>query len=357
MQEAHNLHQQRGGDAFHDVVRHFSDPVRCAAPFAGIDPETCADLGRTMDTAWLEDFICFARSLSFTRAAEERNVSQSAFSRRIRALELWAGTALVDRSGYPAKLSPAGNEFLPVAQSIVAHLAEARADLVAHDWGRRGAHFFAAPHSVSIYPLARWLTAAADAIPGLRTQVISDNVHSCSQLLAQNACHFMMCYRHRQVPLALDESRFERVDLGTEQLIPVCAPEPTGKPSYALPGRRGARLPYLAYAPGSFFGSVIARLLKTQRASLDVRHIDAFSEALKSLALRGAGVVWLPRSAAADALASGALVVAGPARFAIDLQLVLYADRARLGRSGNALFDFFVARAAEAARAPPLPHP
>lgn len=301
-----------------------------------------------MDTTWLEDFVSFARRLSFTRAAEERNVSQSAFSRRIRALELWAGTALVDRSGYPARLSRAGEEFLPIAQSVVASLAEARADLNAHDWGGYGAHRFAAPHSVSIYPLAQWLTAAAAAIPDLRTQVVSDNLHSCSQLLAQNSCHFMMCYRNRHVPMALDESRFASVDLGTEQLIPVCAPDSAGRPRFALPGRRGARLPYLAYAPGSFFGSLVAHLLKTQRASLEVRHIDAFSEALKSLALRGGGLAWLPESAAAESMANGSLVEAGPRRFAIDLKLVLYADRARLGGSGNALFDFFAARAEHA---------
>lgn len=298
-----------------------------------------------MDTAWLEDFICFSRSLSFTRAAEERNVSQSAFSRRIRALEIWAGTALVDRSGYPAKLSRAGEEFLPVAQSVLASLGEARADLNAYDWGGRGAHLFAAPHSVSIYPLARWLKAAGDAMPGLRTQVFSDNLHSCSQLLTQNACHFMMCYRHREVPMALDQARFARIDLGKEHLVPVCAPDQGGGPLYSLPGRRGARLPYLAYAPGSFFGGIVANLLKTRRAALDVRHIDAFSEALKSLAVKGAGIVWLPESAAADALALGTLVPAGPRHFAIELQLALFADRARLSRSGNVLFDFFLAHA------------
>lgn len=302
-----------------------------------------------MDTAWLEDFVCFARSLSFTRAAEERNVSQSAFSRRIRALEIWAGAALVDRSSYPARLSPAGEEFLPVAQSVVASLAEARADLNAHEWGGRGAHLFAAPHSVSIYRLSRWLKAAGDALPGLRTQVISDNLHSCSQLLAQGACHFMMCYRHRQVPLALDESRFARLDLGTEQLVPFSAPDRTGRPRYALPGRRGGKLPYLAYAPGSFFGSIVTQMLRTQRAALDVRHIDALSEALKSLAVQGAGIVWLPESAVAAERASGALVPAGAQRFAITLELVLYADRARLSRSGNALFEFFARAPADVA--------
>ena len=296
-----------------------------------------------MDTAWLEDFVCFSRSLSFTRAAEERNVTQSAFSRRIRSLENWAGVALVDRAAYPARLSRAGEEFLPLAEAIIANLGEARSALNAYNWGGIGAHVFAAPHSVSIYPLARWLKATNEAIPGLRTQVVSDNLHACCQLLAQNACSFMMCYRHRQVPLALDERKFSRVDLGTERLIPVCATDRTGRALYKLPGVPGRALPHLAYAHGSFFSSIVAHLLKTQRASLEVRHIDALAEALKSLALHGAGIAWLPESAVEDALAQGRLAVAGPARYAIELKLSLYADRSRLSRSGNAIFDFFMA--------------
>ena len=51
-----------------------------------------------MQLKWLEDFTALAQARSFTRAAELRHVTHPAFGRRIRALEAWAGTPLVDRS-------------------------------------------------------------------------------------------------------------------------------------------------------------------------------------------------------------------------------------------------------------------
>ncbi len=44
-----------------------------------------------MELKWLEDFLSLADSGSFSRSAEQRHVSQPAFSRRIRALEAWPG--------------------------------------------------------------------------------------------------------------------------------------------------------------------------------------------------------------------------------------------------------------------------
>jgi len=40
-----------------------------------------------VELKWLEDFISLARTRNFSRSAEERHVTQSAFSRRIQALE------------------------------------------------------------------------------------------------------------------------------------------------------------------------------------------------------------------------------------------------------------------------------
>ena len=48
-----------------------------------------------MDLQWLEDFLTLAETRSFSRSAELRGVTQSAFSRRIRALEEWLGTGLL----------------------------------------------------------------------------------------------------------------------------------------------------------------------------------------------------------------------------------------------------------------------
>ena len=60
-----------------------------------------------METKWLEDFVSLAETRSFSRSAQLRHVTQPAFSRRIQALEAWAGAELVDRSAHPVRLTAA----------------------------------------------------------------------------------------------------------------------------------------------------------------------------------------------------------------------------------------------------------
>ena len=55
-----------------------------------------------MNLIWLDDFLTLAASGSFSRAAQERHMTQPAFSRRVRALEEWLGVVLFDRSTQPA---------------------------------------------------------------------------------------------------------------------------------------------------------------------------------------------------------------------------------------------------------------
>jgi DNA-binding transcriptional LysR family regulator len=61
-----------------------------------------------VETKWLEDFVSLSETRSFSRSAQLRHVTQPAFSRRIQALEAWAGVDLVDRSTYPTRLTAAG---------------------------------------------------------------------------------------------------------------------------------------------------------------------------------------------------------------------------------------------------------
>ena len=102
-----------------------------------------------MNLSWLEDFLALAASGSFSRAAEERHMTQPAFSRRIRALEEWLGTELFDRSSQPARLTAAGEWFRDTAHDLVARVArvpgEARTVAQAHSTTLR----FAATHALS----------------------------------------------------------------------------------------------------------------------------------------------------------------------------------------------------------------
>ena len=77
-----------------------------------------------METKWLEDFVSLAETRSFSRSAQLRHVTQPAFSRRIQALEAWAGTDLVDRSSYPTRLTPAGKTRYEQALEILPEFAK-----------------------------------------------------------------------------------------------------------------------------------------------------------------------------------------------------------------------------------------
>jgi DNA-binding transcriptional LysR family regulator len=79
-----------------------------------------------METKWLEDFLSLARTLNFSRSADERFVTQPAFSRRIKALEVWVGVPLVDRNSYPVELTKAGLAFKEVAEETLRCLYKGR---------------------------------------------------------------------------------------------------------------------------------------------------------------------------------------------------------------------------------------
>lgn len=61
-----------------------------------------------MDIKWFEDFISLVEHRSFTKAAEERHVTQSGLSRRIRSLECYLGVELVKKNVYPTTITDIG---------------------------------------------------------------------------------------------------------------------------------------------------------------------------------------------------------------------------------------------------------
>src|ERR1700757_193473 len=84
----------------------------------------------------LKGFEAAARHLSFTRAAEEIFLTQSALSRQVLALEEQLGTALFERRHRELRLTDAGQALHVTAKSVLDQLAHAvariRRDEAAH---------------------------------------------------------------------------------------------------------------------------------------------------------------------------------------------------------------------------------
>ena len=72
-----------------------------------------------MDFKQLEAFVKVAETKSFTKAAEELNISQPTVSIHIQNLEAEIGVKLFDREGKFANLTPAGNLLLKYAREMM----------------------------------------------------------------------------------------------------------------------------------------------------------------------------------------------------------------------------------------------
>ncbi|NOT40247.1 MAG: transcriptional regulator GcvA [Alphaproteobacteria bacterium] len=84
----------------------------------------------------LRAFESAARLLSFTKAADELAVTQSAVSHQVKTLEDWAGLPLFRRDGRAVALTEAAAKFLPAVTQALDQLALAGRKLQAVDPGQ-----------------------------------------------------------------------------------------------------------------------------------------------------------------------------------------------------------------------------
>ena len=85
-------------------------------------------------TLWgIEVFVAAAEEGSISAAARRLGVSPSAVSQQLAGLEAALGAVLLDRSGRPVQVTPAGAMFRRHAQTILNAASEARAELAMAD--------------------------------------------------------------------------------------------------------------------------------------------------------------------------------------------------------------------------------
>lgn len=281
-----------------------------------------------METKWLEDFISLAETRSFSRSAQLRHVTQPAFSRRIQALEAWAGTDLVDRSAYPTRLTPAGQALYAQALEMLQGLQSTRAMLRAHMAAAQDMIEFAVPHTLAFTFFPAWMSRLRESHAPIKSRLMALNVHDALLRLVEGSCDLMMVYHHDALAIELDPDRYEMLVLGQEVLTPYVAATASGEALYHLPGQPGQPVPYLGYAPGAYLGRVVDFMLKQRGLAmhLDTVYETDMAEGLKAMALQGQGLAFLPCSAVLQETAEGRLVCAGEG-LNVSLDIRLYREK------------------------------
>jgi LysR family transcriptional regulator, hypochlorite-specific transcription factor HypT len=300
-----------------------------------------------VETKWLEDFVSLAETRSFSRSAQLRHVTQPAFSRRIQALEAWAGLDLVDRSSFPTRLTPAGETLHHQALEILGALQGARNLMRAHRASGQDVIEFAMPHTLAFTFFPHWLMELRSRFGAIKTRLVASNVLDAVLRLTEGGCDIMIAYHHAAQPLQLSPDRYEMLSLGQETLAPYARADAEGQPLFRLQPGALAPVPFLAFASGAYMARLVEQIMKGAGAPppLETVYETDMAEGLKAMALEGHGLAFLPGSSVRKELKARRLVPAAAAgTFELTMEVRAYRalpDAVRPGKAAaQALWEF-----------------
>jgi DNA-binding transcriptional LysR family regulator len=285
-----------------------------------------------MQLKWLEDFVALEQTRNFSRAAELRNVTHPAFGRRIKALEAWAGTPLIERGSSPVTLTAAGNSLLENAQQTMRSLGHAREELLGVAGRQEGVVTLATGRTLARTLVADWLVKLQPVLSqaGGEFRILTRALSETAQLLERGDADFMLTYHHPLLAVRLNARQYSHLTLGQDRLVPVTRANAHGQGKHRFePGKPAA---YLAYAGTLALGRLVEDHLANHPDAPELRRtVECDSaDALFEYALKGLGVAWLPWSMVAVAVKAGQLVTVGDKRLEIRFEARMYRPKRRL---------------------------
>jgi DNA-binding transcriptional LysR family regulator len=261
--------------------------------------------GRPMTLEQLRIFVAVAQREHVTRAAADLNLTQSAVSAAITALEARHATQLFDRIGRRIALTQAGHLFLIEARAVLARAAVAESALADLAGLKRGALALAASQTVGNYWLPPLMARFRAAYPGVTLSLTIGNTETVAAMVEDGAADLGF------VEGGVDGAPLDVTIVAEDELLLV-----------APPGTKIARKPLRADDVKAMRwvvrerGSGTRAILGTALASLglalgelDVALELPSNEAVQSAVEAGAGATALSRLVVQDAIAAGALTV------------------------------------------------
>ena len=150
--------------------------------------------------------------------------------------------------------------------------------------------------------------------------------------MAQGRVQFLLCHSHDQVPMHPDSVHYRSAVVGSDVLIPVSAPDPDGKPKAELNAYADRRVAVLAYSAESGIGRILRALrgVALEAIRAEVVFTAHLASVLRTMALDGRGIAWLPRTLIADDLVAGRLVAVGNESWSIAMDIRLLRQQSKM---------------------------
>jgi DNA-binding transcriptional LysR family regulator len=280
-----------------------------------------------MQFQWLDDILVLLEEGNMSRAAARRNITQPAFSRRIRGFEDWLGTDVLDRKKNSIEISDALISNEDEIRALMIRLRELRTK-IAHFEKSRMTVTLAAQHAPICATFPDMALQAKKEFPGLQFRLRAGNLNDCVSMFLRGDTSMLLCYEAENVGTLQFGPDISRGVWGNDYLVPVVG----GALRYVVTdfGNVPANTPAIVYPEDSYFGQVLRqndRPFGIPSSSANTFSVSAFSSGTRELVLKGLGIGWVPFSMAYREIESGELISLSNHYGQEALQVAIYADQ------------------------------
>jgi DNA-binding transcriptional LysR family regulator len=256
----------------------------------------------------LRIFVAVAELEHVTRASERLNLTQSATSAAVAALEERYATRLFDRIGRNIRLTDAGRQFLPEARAVLSRAGAAEAALSDFAGLKRGNLSIAASQTAGNYWLPPPLFRFHRKYPGISVDLRIGNTEQVANWVEAGQADLGFIEGEVDAPALSIEP------IAEDELVLVVGPHhPLAK--RRAPGPDELReIEWVVREKGSGTRAVLESVLKSFKIAMKDITIALelpSNEAVRSTVESGAGATVISKLVAGSALQAGSLVALG----------------------------------------------
>lgn len=275
-----------------------------------------------MRLEWIEDILAVLDTGSFNAAADQRFLTPSAFTRRVRSIEEALGCELFDRSKRPVVLKDHVVHCVPELRNAVATLKDLKHKLSEPDAGSEHQVTLICQHALAGSVAPQLLLSSVSGAE-INTRIKSGSMSECLLQLVKREAQFALIYQ----PAGEDPSAAVEVcewcRLGRECFVPV-ATQHVFDNIKLVDGVRN--IPIIKYPTNIFLGEMLRDALfefnESEQRLVPIAE-SGLSLAVVEFVRRGIGVGWVPESIVRNELNDRKLVNLTDQLPSFDLDVVL----------------------------------
>lgn len=272
-----------------------------------------------MDTGQLTAFTTVAECQSFSKAAEQLHLTQSAISKRIASLEQQLDITLFERFGQRIQLTEAGKTLLIDAREILDKVHDMKRHSDMSKDNVAGKLRIATSHHIGLYRLPSILQSFVKKYPAVQL----DMHFTDSEIAYGEVSQGLFDVAIATLPQHPNDS-IQAIHLWQDELVVMYAKQHAIAKAKVLDTRLLAQHPAILPDEGTFTRKIIDNVFESSEIAYQLAFTTNYLETIKVMVEAGLGWSVLPKIMTNDALAHQPLPFNKPKR---DLGIMLHKNK------------------------------